>query len=143
MKLCGGRSAGPGNRANARPTPSYGPLAPGGFRDTQPVCLSVWSGARRQAHQNVLLDTRHHCYFGALALIKSRTQGEPFMSIRVGIAAGVIAASMLPVATQAQVQSQRDITWKLALAIAQGAIDSCASRNVAISVAVVDRAGRM
>src|SRR5207302_4226501 len=66
-----------------------------------------------------------------------------FMSIRMGIAAGLVAACMLPNAVQAQVQSQRDITWKLALAIAQGAIESCATRSVAISVAVVDRAGRM
>ena len=65
------------------------------------------------------------------------------MSIRNGIAAAAAAVSMLPAATQAQVQTQRDITWKLALEIAQGAIASCATRNVAISVAVVDRAGRM
>jgi uncharacterized protein GlcG (DUF336 family) len=41
------------------------------------------------------------------------------------------------------VQTQKDVTWKLALEIAQGAIDECAKRNVPISVAVVDRAGRM
>src|SRR6266568_1161009 len=66
-----------------------------------------------------------------------------FMSIRMGIAAGLVAACMLPGATQAQVQSQRDITWKLALEIAQGAIEACTARNVVVSVAVVDRAGRM
>ena len=65
------------------------------------------------------------------------------MSIRMGIAAGLVAACMLPGATQAQVQSQRDITWKLALEIAQGAIEACTARNVVVSVAVVDRAGRM
>ena len=65
------------------------------------------------------------------------------MSIRMGIAAGVVAACMLPNVVQAQVQSQRDITWKLALEIAQGAIEACTARNVVISVAVVDRAGRM
>jgi len=65
------------------------------------------------------------------------------MLMRSGLAIGVIAACLLPGVTQAQVQMQRDITWKLGLAIAQGAIDACAQRNVAISVAVVDRAGRM
>jgi uncharacterized protein GlcG (DUF336 family) len=40
-------------------------------------------------------------------------------------------------------QSQRDITWKLGLAIAEGAIEECAKTNVAITVAVVDRAGRL
>ena len=65
------------------------------------------------------------------------------MSIRMGIAAGLVAACMLPGATQAQVQSQRDITWKLALEIAQGAIEACTARNVVVSVAVVDRAGRL
>jgi len=47
----------------------------------------------------------------------------------------------LPGATNAQVQSQKDVTWKLALEIAEGAIDACTKRNVPISVAVVDRAG--
>src|SRR5690242_6065922 len=69
------------------------------------------------------------------------------MSIRAGLAAGVIAACLLPGVSPAQehgkVQMQRDVTWKLALEIAEGAIEACAKRNVAISVAVVDRAGRM
>jgi uncharacterized protein GlcG (DUF336 family) len=66
------------------------------------------------------------------------------MSIRFSLAIGV-AACLLPFAAHAEggVQMQRDITYKLGLAIAQGAIDACALRNVAISVAVVDRAGRM
>src|ERR1700751_3958332 len=46
-------------------------------------------------------------------------------------------------ASNAQVQTQRDITWKLGLAIAEGAIEECAKSNVAITVAVVDRAGRV
>jgi uncharacterized protein GlcG (DUF336 family) len=66
------------------------------------------------------------------------------MSIRSGLAIGVVAC-LLPFAAHAEggVQMQRDITWQLGLAIAQGAIDACKARNVAISVAVVDRAGRM
>lgn len=64
------------------------------------------------------------------------------MSIMSGAAMVAVALGLLSGSAQAQVQMQRDITWKLALEIAQGAIASCAERNVAISVAVVDRAGR-
>ena len=60
-----------------------------------------------------------------------------------GLTAAAIAACMLPGLTNAQVQTQRDITWKLGLAIAEGAIEACAKNNVPISVAVVDRAGRV
>ena len=62
---------------------------------------------------------------------------------RSGLAVGIIAACMLSGAAHAQVQSQRDITWKLGLEIAQAAIAECAKRNVPITVAVVDRAGRV
>ena len=65
------------------------------------------------------------------------------MLVRSSLAIAVVAACMLPSATRAQVQSQRDITWALGLEIAQGAIAECAKRNVPISVAVVDRAGRL
>jgi uncharacterized protein GlcG (DUF336 family) len=67
------------------------------------------------------------------------------MLMRTGLAVGAIAVSLLPMAARAEggVQMQRDITWKLGLEIAQGAIDACSKRNVVISVAVVDRAGRV
>jgi uncharacterized protein GlcG (DUF336 family) len=71
------------------------------------------------------------------------------MSIRSVLAAATVAACLLPCVSQAQeqehgmVQMQRDVTWKLALEIAQGAIEACAKRDVPISVAVVDRAGRV
>jgi uncharacterized protein GlcG (DUF336 family) len=65
------------------------------------------------------------------------------MLTKAGLAMGGIALALLPCASNAQVQMQRDITWKLGLAIAQGAIEECAKTNVAISVAVVDRAGRV
>jgi uncharacterized protein GlcG (DUF336 family) len=66
------------------------------------------------------------------------------MSIR-GLAVGAAAACLLPIAANAEggVQMQRDITWKLGLEIAEGLAEAGAKRNVAISVAVVDRAGRM
>ena len=65
------------------------------------------------------------------------------MFTKTGLAAGAIALALMPCASSAQVQTQRDITWKLGLAIAEGAIEECAKTNVAISVAVVDRAGRL
>ncbi len=65
------------------------------------------------------------------------------MSMKAGLAAGAVALALAPCASSAQVQTQRDITWKLGLAIAQGAIEECAKNNVGISVAVVDRAGRV
>ena len=67
------------------------------------------------------------------------------MSIRIGLTISVMAACMLPGSAYAEggVQTQKDITWGLGLEIAQAAIAECAKRNVAISVAVVDRAGRM
>ncbi len=65
------------------------------------------------------------------------------MSIPSSLTVGAFAACVLSSAANAQVQMQRDVTWKLALEIAQGAIDACTKRNVPISVAVVDRAGRM
>jgi uncharacterized protein GlcG (DUF336 family) len=70
------------------------------------------------------------------------------MSMKAGVAAAAVALTLAPCASSAQapasgVQTQRDITWKLGLAIAQGAIEECAKTNVGISVAVVDRAGRV
>ncbi len=59
------------------------------------------------------------------------------------LVAGAIALALVPCVANAQVQMQRDVTWKLGLAIAEGAIEECAKTNVAISVAVVDRAGRV
>jgi uncharacterized protein GlcG (DUF336 family) len=63
------------------------------------------------------------------------------MSMKFALAAGAVALCAMPGASTAQVQTQRDITWKLGLAIAEGAIAECAKTNVAI--AVVDRAGRV
>ena len=65
------------------------------------------------------------------------------MSIRFALVAGTLVLCAVSGTATAQVQTQRDITWKLGLAIAEGAIEECAKTNVAISVAVVDRAGRV
>ena len=55
------------------------------------------------------------------------------MSMRTGLAMGVMAACMFPGFAYAEggVQSQKDITWGLGLEIAQAAIAECAKRNVA------------
>jgi uncharacterized protein GlcG (DUF336 family) len=65
------------------------------------------------------------------------------MSMKSALAAAAVALALMPCVSQAQVQTERDITWKLGLAIAQGAIEACAKNNVPITVAVVDRAGRV
>jgi uncharacterized protein GlcG (DUF336 family) len=65
------------------------------------------------------------------------------MSMKTRLAAGAVVLALAPCAAGAQVQTQRDITWKLGLAIAEGAIEECAKTNIGISVAVVDRAGRV
>src|SRR4029450_8987186 len=65
--------------------------------------------------------------------------------MRTGLAIGVVAACLLPGFASAEggVQTQKDITWGLGLEIAQAAIAEWAKRNVAISVAVGDRARRL
>src|SRR5258705_3207911 len=68
---------------------------------------------------------------------------DSLMSTKFVLAAGAVALCAMTGASNAQVQTQRDITWKLGLAIAEGAIEECAKTNVSITVAVVDRAGRV
>jgi uncharacterized protein GlcG (DUF336 family) len=68
--------------------------------------------------------------------------GSAAAAVALTVALTVVLA-LAPSMSAAQVQTQRDITWKLGLAVAQGAIAECAKRNVAITVAVVDRAGRV
>src|SRR6202158_5181391 len=74
---------------------------------------------------------------------RSNAVGGFSMSMKFALAAGAVALCAMPGASTAQVQTQRDITWKLGLAIAEGAVAECAKTNVAITVAVVDRAGRV
>src|SRR5262245_45675337 len=62
------------------------------------------------------------------------------MSIRSALAVGVVAACMLPCASNAQVLMQREISLRMALTIAQTAMEECTRR---VSVSVVDRAGRL
>jgi uncharacterized protein GlcG (DUF336 family) len=62
------------------------------------------------------------------------------MSIRIGLAAGVVASFMLPAAPNAQVLVQKDVSLRMALTIAEAAIAECGTRT---SVAIVDRAGRL
>jgi len=62
------------------------------------------------------------------------------MSIRIGLAAGVVASFMLPAVSNAQVLVQKDVSLRMALTIAEAAIAECGTRT---SVAIVDRAGRL
>jgi uncharacterized protein GlcG (DUF336 family) len=61
------------------------------------------------------------------------------MSFRLA-AAAAIAIVAVPGAASAQVLMQRDVSVKMALTIAETALAECGSR---VSVAVVDRAGRL
>src|ERR1700752_173119 len=55
----------------------------------------------------------------------------------------VVAAAMSSSASDAQVLMQRDVSLRMALAIAETAIAECEKSGNDVSVAVVDRAGRL
>src|SRR5580704_3290329 len=62
------------------------------------------------------------------------------MSFRLAAAAAAAAIVAVPGVASAQVLMERDVSVKMALAIAETALAECGSR---VSVAVVDRAGRL
>jgi uncharacterized protein GlcG (DUF336 family) len=65
------------------------------------------------------------------------------MSIRWALAAGLVAACGVPAAASAQVITHRDVGVRMGLAIALAALDQCEQDGNSVSVAVVDRAGRL
>src|SRR6266436_2403377 len=65
------------------------------------------------------------------------TEGGPIMSFRLAAVAAIVA---VPGSAGAQVLVQRDVSLRMALAIAEAALAEC---GVTTSVAVVDRAGRL
>jgi uncharacterized protein GlcG (DUF336 family) len=71
----------------------------------------------------------------------SDKKGGSFMTIRCALAAGLIATCVLP--SEAQVITQRDVGVRMGLAVAVGALDQCEKDGNSVSVAVVDRAGRL
>jgi uncharacterized protein GlcG (DUF336 family) len=62
------------------------------------------------------------------------------MSFRLAAGAAVVAVIVAPVVSGAQVLMERNVSAKMALTIAETALAECGSR---VSVAVVDRAGRL
>ena len=62
------------------------------------------------------------------------------MTFRFGVAAGAAAILSLPESPAAQVLTQRDVSLRMALTIAETASQECGANA---SVAVVDRAGRL
>ena len=62
------------------------------------------------------------------------------MSFRLAAAAALGVLMVMPTAASAQVLMQRDVSLRMALAIAEAALAECGDRT---SVAVVDRAGRL
>ena len=65
------------------------------------------------------------------------------MFMRVALAAGVVAACSWWSPAGAQVITHRDVGVRMALAIAIAALDQCDADGNSVSVAVVDRAGRL
>jgi uncharacterized protein GlcG (DUF336 family) len=68
------------------------------------------------------------------------TKGGDIMSFRLAAGAAVVAIIALPGAAGAQVLMEPNVSAKMALTIAEAALAECGSR---VSVAVVDRAGRL
>ena len=65
------------------------------------------------------------------------------MSIRMTLAAGLVATCGLSLPAGAQVITHRDVGVRMGLAIAIGALDQCEKDGNSVSVAVVDQAGRL
>ena len=65
------------------------------------------------------------------------------MSIRLTAAVGLIAGCALASPAGAQVITHRDVGVRMGLTIAVGALDQCEKDGNNVSVAVVDRAGRL
>ncbi len=57
--------------------------------------------------------------------------------------AGIVIAAALAVPAQAQLLTHRDLSYPIALTIAETAIQSCGGNGYAVSVVVVDRAGEV
>jgi hypothetical protein len=69
--------------------------------------------------------------------------GGSIMSMRVRLFAILIATCALPSWSSAQVITHRDVGVRMGLAIAVAALDQCEADGNSVSVAVVDRAGRL
>jgi uncharacterized protein GlcG (DUF336 family) len=65
------------------------------------------------------------------------------MSFRFGLAAGLVAACAYQSPSHAQVITHRDVGVRMGLVIAETALTECEKMGNSISVAVVDRAGRL
>jgi uncharacterized protein GlcG (DUF336 family) len=63
------------------------------------------------------------------------------MSVRFAVAAGLLVACATP--SNAQVIMHRDVGVRMGLTIAVAALDQCEADGNSVSVAVVDRAGRL
>jgi uncharacterized protein GlcG (DUF336 family) len=69
--------------------------------------------------------------------------GGSIMSMRVRLFATLVATCALPSWSSAQVITHRDVGVRMGLAIAVAALDQCEADGNSVSVAVVDRAGRL
>src|ERR1041385_4288906 len=62
------------------------------------------------------------------------------MSVRLGLVIGFVSLIAISTSSRAQVLTEKNISIKLALTIAEAALNECTPR---VSVAVLDRAGRL
>jgi uncharacterized protein GlcG (DUF336 family) len=72
-----------------------------------------------------------------------KSRGGSFMSNRFVLAAAAVAICAVPASSDAQVITHRDVGVRMGLAIAVAALDQCEQDGNSVSVAVVDRAGRL
>src|ERR1700757_2305686 len=81
---------------------------------------------------------------GRIAAERGR-QGEELMRYALSAAAAAALAMALPPSAPsvAQVLMQRDVSLKMALTVAETAVAECEKAGNSVSVAVVDRAGRL
>ena len=63
------------------------------------------------------------------------------MSLRIGLVAALMAAGAS--SSHSQVITHRDVGVRMGLAIAEAALSECEAMGNSVSVAVVDRAGRL
>src|SRR2546425_1367424 len=85
----------------------------------------------------------HNCHYTNerdIIRIVRGSEKEDSMSVRLSLVIGLAALVSLSLSAGAQVLSEKNISIKMALVIAETALNECTPR---VSVAVLDRAGRM
>src|ERR1700730_11057578 len=124
---------------SAETTARRSPSAPGGF-----ICRAVCRRARAHNQRRVQA-VRNGIDFGLARLPpKQKTlenQENRFMPAPTARLALVALACAVAAPASAQLLQRKDLSYPIALTIAQAALDDCKARGYATSVVVVDRGG--